>query len=799
MKRTSFCSDWLISHKDENDWRPVGIPHDAMLEEKRTYSAFGHNNGFFEGKDYLYRKEFRLDPKMLLKQLLLEFEGVYHNSSVIINGKEMASFYNGYIGFCVDISDVAQEQNVIEVIVRNADQPNSRWYTGSGIYRPVWLWYADKQHHIVKDSVRIKTVSLEPAVLEIRMQTVGTGDVLLTICDGLQAVCSASGFSDGEAVLTVQIPQARLWSAQTPDLYTAKIRFGEDTESVSFGIRTIELHREKGLLINGKREILKGACIHADNGLLGAKEYDCAAERKIRILKTAGYNAVRSSHQPMSKALLNACDKLGMYVMDEYTDMWYIHKNRYDDASFVPDHFREDIRCITEKDYNHPSVILYSSGNEVAETCSSKGIAFTKTLTECFHANDDTRPVTAGINIFFNFLSSIGLGFYSDEKAEQALKESPIPEQKPKKKKAAGSEFFNNLAGFFGSDTMKLMAWFPFCDWATKGAFANMDVAGYNYGITRYKKDLRKYPNRFILGSESFLTDAAAFEALSKKNPRILGDFAWAGMDYIGEVALGSLDYADYAKDFEKTAGWLTSGSGCFDITGQAQGHTAYTQVVYDKRAIAVAVQPADHSGEAHMTSAWRKIHAFESWSWNGCDGHETTVEVYTKAPRAALVLNGQTVAAGKVRSCRARFRIPYTPGELVAIAFDSSGKELYRTALQTAGEETILTLTPEKARIRADELLFVRLQFTDHSGILKPLARSMIHVAVGGGELLALGSACPYNEQGYLCDTTDTYYGEALAIIRPADQEICVRAESAYGNSTITVPVEEAAPTPEF
>ena len=263
------------------------------------------------------------------------------------------------------------------------------------------------------------------------------------------------------------------------------------------------------MLLNGKRTILRGACIHHDNGVLGACCYEDAEWRKIRILKENGYNAVRSAHNPCSKALLDACDHLGMLVMDESVDQWYIHKTEYDYVNYFMDWWKQDLKDMVEKDYNHPSVILYSTGNEVSETAQPRGIALTKEMTEYLHGLDPTRPVTCGINIFFNFLSSIGLGVYSDEKARKEV-------EKPQKKKAVGSEFFNNMAGLLGDEFMKRGATLHGCDVKTRDAFANMDIAGYNYGIYRYKHDLKKYPRRLILGSETFCKDAYQFYELAK-------------------------------------------------------------------------------------------------------------------------------------------------------------------------------------------------------------------------------------------------------------------------------------------
>lgn len=787
MKRIAFNDNWKFGKANEEERRAVTLPHDAMLEEARVFSAHGHHNGFFKGGDYVYEKTFRIPDFSRENVYELEFEGVYHGCRVFCNGVELASRQNGYIGFFVDLTDFLQEENHLVVTVKNSDQPNSRWYTGSGIYRPVWLLSGKKDKRIEREGVRIKTLSFDPPEVEVKVKTVGAGTVSVSVEDGTKMLAEGSAFSVGKgASLRLSLKDITLWDEDHPQLYSCRVRFGEDEEIVSFGIRKVELDPEKGFTVNGKRRILKGCCIHADNGILGAKEYDQVAERKVRLLKEAGYNAIRSSHHPCSKALLSACDKLGMYLIDEYADMWYIHKNKYDYASFVLSNYERDIAAMVEKDFNHPSVVLYSSGNEVSETSQKEGIAFTKTLTDTFHRFDDTRGVTCGVNIFFNFLASIGFGFYSEKKAQE--EEMAV---KPKKKKAVGSEFFNNLAGLFGSDTMKVFSRIPPCDWATKKAFANMDVAGYNYGINRYKKDLKKYKKRFILGSETFITDADKFMKLAKDNPRIIGDFAWAGIDYIGEVGLGSLDYADYALDFEKTEGWLTAGSGCLDITGQSQGHTAYTQVVYGKRDIAIAVQPADHSGEGHMTSAWRKIHAFESWSWNGCDGHSALVYVFSRAPFVKLFVNGECVGSKRNKHCKVSFRTVYRSGEVTAIGYDKAGKEICKTSLLTAGEETMLSIEPEAKQVKQGELLFVRLRYTDGKGNGKPLARGEIKLSVENGKLLGFGNGCPYNPRGYLTDTSDTYYGEALAVVEAGEGTVILRATSQYGDAEYTLRAE--------
>ena len=514
--------------------------------------------------------------------------------------------------------------------------------------------------------------------------------------------------------------------------------------------------------------ILRGACIHHDNGVLGACCYPDAEARKIRILKENGYNAIRSAHNPCSKALLEACDRQGMLVMDEFVDVWYIHKTEYDYVNYFKEWWKQDLKDMVEKDFNHPSVILYSTGNEVSETAQKKGIHLTKTMTEYLHRLDDSRPVSCGINIFFNFLSSIGFGVYSDKKAKKEAEQAEKTKGK-KKKKAVGSQFFNDLAGLMGSGFMKTGATFYGCDVKTRGAFANMDIAGYNYGIKRYQHDLKKYPDRLILGSETFCDDAYTFWEMAKKNPRIVGDFVWAGMDYLGEVGVGSWEYRDYAPEFNHGPGWITAGSGRIDLTGKPLAEAGYTKTAFEltNRPV-IAVRPVNHTGEKHSPSAWKMTNAIESWSWEGFEGKQAEVEVYARAARVDLFLNGKKIGSNTLKNaCDTKFKVIYQSGMLEAVAYDQKGKELSRSALYTAEKDTELRVIAEEKSVRKDHLAFIRLQYTDKIGTVKPLKRGILKVSVKGGKLLGLGNACPYNEIGYCTNETDTYWGEALAVVQ--------------------------------
>ena len=781
MKPTPLLTGWTCRHLgDTAPGKAVTLPHDAMLAEPRTaISAGGTNTGWYEGYDYEYQRTLTVPENELADTHILEFEGVYHNAEVWLNGQKAAFRPYGYTNFYVDCAPYLHAgENELRVIARNADQPNSRWYSGAGIYRPVQLWKA-RGAHITLNGVKIRTLSLQPAIVEVRVKTTAPGTVRLTV-DDLPAMQQES---DGEAVFTLTLDNARLWTPETPNLYTSRVSFADDEVTETFGVRKVEWGTD-GFLLNGKRYIIQGACIHHDNGLLGAVCDPDAVARKVRLLKENGYNAIRSAHNPCSKALLAECDRQGMLVMDEYIDHWYIHKTKHDYVDYFNEWWHQDLTDMVEKDYNHPCVVLYSTGNEVSETAQKRGIALTKEMTDFLHGLDDSRPVTCGVNIFFNFLSSIGFGVYSDEKAKKEAERAEKAKQrgeKAAKKKAVGSQFFNNLAGLLGDEFMKRGATLHGCDVKTRDAFANMDIAGYNYGIYRYKHDLKKYPQRLILGSETFCNDAYKFRELAKQEPRLVGDFVWAGMDYLGEVMVGSWEYADYAETFDGGPGWVSAGSGRIDLTGKPLGEALYTRVALEAdNGPYIAVCPVNHTGDRHSPSAWKMTNAMPSWSWTGCEGRKASVEVYARAARVELVLNGHTVGSKTLKNdCLARFSIPYESGTLEAVSYDAADHEIGRCKLQSAGGTTRLTLDAEEPTVKPGHLCYIRLRYTDENGITKPLVRGSIQVQVRGGTLVGLGSACPFNKHSYLDSETDTYYGEALAIVRMGDGDAMTIAAS--------------------
>ena len=790
MKKYDFNRGWTCrALKSGAQAVPVALPHDAMRTEARIAESLGEGNiGWFEANDYEYCKRFTLTEEQRSAQnLTLEFESVYRHAEVWLNGRQAAFRPYGYTNFYVDLKPFLKEgENEIRVIARNADQPNSRWYSGTGIFRPVWL-YACGEKYIRMNGVKIDTLEIRPAKIRVRVETSVPGDVALEILDGETVLAKA----EGEGPFTLKLPDAELWSPENPKLYTCRVTFAGDVCEETFGVRTLSWTPEKGVALNGERVVIRGACIHHDNGLLGAASYPEAEERRIRILQQAGYNAVRSAHNPCSKYQLEACDKLGMLMMDEYVDCWYMHKTQYDYASWVTDWWKQDLKDMVDKDYNHPCVILYSTGNEVAETAQEKGIALQKEYTAYLHGLDPSRPVTCGINIFFNFLSSAGFGVYSDEKAKQqaeaAKKAAESANAKKPKKKAVGSEFYNMLAAAIGCDFMKLGATLPPCDWKTRDAFAAMDIAGYNYGNWRYRHDAKKYPQRLILGSETLIGDAYDFWEIAKDTPQVVGDFVWIAWDYIGECGAGDNgpEFDEYKTD--RVFDCVRGGPGRVDVTGKLTPEADYTRICFElEKGPKLAVFPVNQVKKLNMTD-WTMSRAQRSWSWPGCEGKSALVEVYARAASVELFVNGKSVGKKKPKKARAIFRTPYEPGELTAVSYDLGGREIGRDSLHTAGAETELRLEPESESCRPGEMVYFRMRYTDKNGEGKPLERHRVRVAAENGTVMGTANASVYFEGNYAQSEVPTYFGEAQTVVQAGEAGI-LRVTVTDGERTASV-----------
>lgn len=772
MKRLNFNDNWIFFKHGAISGRAVTLPHDAMLEEKRTADCpNGKNSGYFPGGKYCYVKKFNVNKDDADKEISLFFEAVYRNATIKINGQVAAEHKYGFTEFSVDITSYVQVgENTVEVTVDNSLEPNCRWYSGSGIYRSVWLEIREKVHPTY---LKVITKSYNPAVIEVQ-----TDATYVTIIDA-----DGNEVAKGEAG-EFTIVNANLWSDETPYLYKAVAVLGNETIETIFGIRKLEWSAKTGLLVNGKEVLLRGGCIHHDNGMLGACTYYDAEERRIRILKQAGYNAIRSAHNPAPRAMLDACDKLGMFVLDESFDGWYIPKTYHDYSRVFDDEWKSDITAMVEKDFNHPSVIMYSVGNEVSETATEKGVETCGKLADFTRSLDSTRPVTAGINVLLNVYSSMGLGVY---KQKGEYKAEPIATGKKYKEKKTGSAFFNAMAQKLGS-LMFFMSKGKKGDKATRGVAEKLDIVGLNYAASRYEPDVKKYPDRMMVGSETMVSDLPYNWERVKKYKAIVGDFTWAAWDYLGEACIGDWTYHSY-KGLP-----LTAGSGTVDLTGKIGAEAYFEQIVWGLRKKPfIGVRPMNHAKETATKSAWRITDCIDSWNWQPYYGKKAVVEVYSQGYRIKLLLNGEVVGSKKLKKYKALFKVRYREGTLTAIACDKNGKELARHSL-SSGKGVGLKALPEKAMLKAgsDDLCYLPIEFCDNSGNIVPYIEKKITITTDNLTLLGMGSSLCKTNELYSDNVHTSHRGRVVAVLKASNTKGTGKAYiSAVGYMPITVDIE--------
>ncbi len=749
MKKTSFNTGWTCNGQ------PVTLPHDAMIHEKRdAKNPSGSAQAFFPGGAYVYEKTFTAPEGFENGHHVLEFEGVYKNARVSVNGKPAGGAAYGYIPFFINLDGLLKTgENVIRVECENRDQPDSRWYSGAGIYRPVWLWQGPAES-IEPESVKISTVTIDPAVIRVQSPKPVTVEV--------------DGVSGQGTDFTLTIPNAKLWSAETPNLYTAHVTSGADSQDIPFGIRQITWDN-KGLYVNGVPTLLRGGCVHHDSGILGAATYDEAEYRRVKMLKEAGFNAIRSSHNPCSRALLDACDKLGVYVMDEAWDMWYNHKNKFDYASQWRENYKSDLRAMVDRDYNHPSVILYSIGNEVSEPARDEGVEVAREMVSLLHEANPTRPVTGGFNLMIIASAKKGKGIYDEEGGGR-------DESGDKAMAGMNSTLFNMVTNMVGTG-MNKSANSKKADEAVSPVMDALDICGYNYASGRYPMDGKLHPDRLIFGSETFPQDIAKNWEMVKNYPYLIGDFMWTAWDYLGEAGLGAWGYTPDSKGFNKPYPWLLADTGAMDILGDPNGELFLAQAAWGHLdAPKIAVQPINHDSKP-AKMVWRGTNAIPSWSWRGCEGKKAVIEIYSCEPIVELFQDGKSLGRKKTKLCKAVFKTAYHPGRLEAVSFDASGREMGRSILTSADGALRLTVAPEVLEAGTGEIVYIPVSITDADGVVESNADSAAAVTVEGGELLAFGSANPRTEERFDAGKYTTYYGRALAVVRMGAGDLTVTA----------------------
>lgn len=764
----------------------VNLPHDAMILEERTPDTKnGAQTGFYPGGEYIYIKEIDLPDEWKEKKVILEFEGIYQTAQVYVNGALAAQNKYGYSNFYVTVNKWLKfgEVNQIKVYADNSKEPNSRWYTGSGIYRDVKLMIGERIH-IKEDGVRITTRSANQnsAIIEIEskicsisreceriLQTVIISKDGMPIAEDKQMIVMYSN-SEELARHSICIPSPCLWDCENPNLYECTVRLQRENETLDeaveqFGIRTLTVDAVNGLCINGKEVKLRGACIHHDNGILGAATLKGAEERRCKQLKSAGFNSIRSSHHPISKAMLNACDKYGVLVMDELCDMWTVRKNPYDFALDFETCWEESVTQMVAKDYNHPSVILYSSGNEISEAGSDAGSRINRHICNKFRELDTTRFTTNGLN------GLMAAGYRLKDIMTDVMQEF----EKPKAAESGnqdGSNVFNSFMSLMEGEKGEYFAKHPLLTEALEGCSSSCDIIGLNYLTGRHLLEKELHPNKAVIGTETYPADIVRLWNIVKQNPHMLGDFTWAGYDYLGEAGCGIFHY-DGSANFSSIYPERTAYIGDLDLIGYRRPISYLREIVYGlRKAPYIAVERLNRYGMKCSKTPWMFKDNIASWTWPGYEGKPAVVDVYSDAEEVELFLNGISLgkkSAGEEHNFTTTYEINYEPGELLAVSY-CDNKEINRFKLITADQNVKIKAAIDRTTLLAngEDVAFITLKLVDEQGNLNLSASKEISIRVeGAGTLAAFGNADPKSVGSYQDARWKTYDGHALAVIR--------------------------------
>ena len=722
--KSLFDSDWQFTRNGKTI--NVNLPHDWDIYEAPdpATGATKEGGGWYPAGKGEYKKQFKVESgEWKNKRVMLHFEGVYQKAEVFVNGQKAGQHAYGYTPFTVDITQYLykdKRDNEVVVKVDNSEQPNCRWYSGSGIYRHVWL-VTKKQRYIDEWSVKVTTPDIH--TVNIKAEVV--------MEDGTRKPIEK----------TIHVEQPHLWSPDDPYLYHTTIEAEGDVVPVTYGIRTIEYTAEKGFLLNGKPLKINGACLHHDDGVLGAMAFDAAEIRKVRLMKESGFNLIRTAHNPTTRAFLDACDSLGMLVIGEAFDGWRTAKNPYDYSTLIDSCYQEDIHAMVKRDRNHPSIICWSIGNEVIERKDIRVVTTARKLKQAILEEDNTRPVTEA-----------------------------------------------------------LCAWDD--DWEIYDPhFEVLDIGGYNYMIHKHKSDHQRDPKRVMWQTESYPRDAFKNWKLVQEYPYIIGDIVWTGLDYLGESGIGRNYYeGERPGEHWREGGqpdWHGAYCGDVDITGYRKPISIYREMLWKEAydgefpsVLSIAVkEPDGYHGKIHQT-AWSVWPTWSSWNWPGWEGMPVDVEVYTKAKEVKLYLNDQligTKAVSEDTEYKAVFTVPYEPGVLRA---EASGRG---TLLWTKGEPARLRLTPDRRVITADgqDLSFITVEVVDKYGWPCPDAAIPCEASVKGeGSLLAFASADLKDREPYTSSKVTTWKGRALLVVRSTEKKgkAQIRIKSTLPTATITI-----------
>ena len=808
MKKQNLDQKWIFDLGHLEVYRPgmesptqkiVDLPHDYMIESDPFPEAVaGPAGGYYNAGVAHYIKMVTIPQEWENDVVELHFDGVMMNATVEVNGNRVVLQHYGYAPFVADLTPYIYfgEENRISLTVNPSMQPNSRWYSGAGIFRSVELAHGPRLH-IVKDGIYAVTKDIEDGVTTIAVQVEMQNSTLkrsiaeVTVClvedaTGKTVVSRKTRMQIGAgatdtAYLVLTVDDPLLWSAEEPNLYkvvAAVQDAGEfrthlvpeengtvDQAEVLFGIRKIQADVRHGLRINGKTVKLKGGCLHHDNGLLGAVSLYDAEYHKLSILKSIGFNAVRTTHNPPSAALIEACDRLGIYVFDEAFDAWGIAKRAGDYNQYFDTDWQKDLTAFVKRDRSHPSVIIWSTGNEIPERGGlNNGYTLATRLAEAVRALDPSRPVSNAICSYWNGLD--------DYLARETFKKMVNASQN---------------ADVSKEDT----SWEEYSEAFTNG----LDIVGYNYMEDKYLRDHEMYPERIILGSENFGNEIGMHWPMIEENPYMIGDFTWTAYDYIGEAGIGKALFLDpddpllqkgpYAlMSHTSEFPWRLANDADVDINGHILPQGDYRNVVWGSGKTYVYSYDPDNFGKVEMLSRWGFTDGRKSWTWPGKEGRNIQVAVFSAAEEVEIRINGKAVARQKAGETQVTgmpysfiFDVVYEPGVLEAVSF-YGGAEVSCDKIETTGEACAIRLCVEQNPAPADtvkghKVVYVQAEIVDQEGRVVPDAACSLEAKVEGVgyTLAAFGSGNPITAENYTKGAFISYRGRATAVLRDTEE----------------------------
>ncbi len=774
-------SDWRFnlgdapeaSAADFNDssWRSIDLPHDWSIEHPTNAKAPSSGaGGYFTTGTGWYRKTLDIPAQWRGRRVWIEFDGVYQLAQVWLNGSVVGQHAYGFTPFRVELTNEIRpgERNSLAVRVDNSEQPSARWYTGSGIYRHVWLESAPAAH-IRRHSVHVvvRELSEDGATLDVSASidndcpdaTTIALDFQVATPNGqrLESVTERVKINGGQSALverTLHVDRPELWSPASPALYMLETRLlaegaVADRQETTFGVRTVRVDPQRGLLLNDVPIKLYGGNVHHDNGPLGAKAFDRAEERRVELLKAAGFNAVRTAHNIPSVAFLDACDRLGILVIDESFDGWAQPKYPHDYGEVFAGNWRADLAAMIRRDRNHPSIVMWSIGNEMYERGEANAVDIARDMVRLVRRHDASRPITAGVNGF-------------------------------------GAEGWTRLDPLF----------------------AQLDIAGYNYETHRFEEDRQRVPNRVMLSTESYPVDLASSWRAVHAQPYVVGDFVWSAIDYLGEAGIGRV-YPPGQQPMPHWKGshfpWHGGACGDIDITGHRKPVSHFRNIAWDRgeKLYAAVVEPASGDKEWGL-SQWATLPTVVGWTWPGQEGREVEIEIFSRWPQVRIELNGKRVAEASsdaAEGFRNLLKVRYQPGNLDVMGVDVDGNDRERQRLSTAGSPARIRLTPDRSTLAADgqDLSFVRVEVCDAQGEICPAAADLIRYEIlGPAEILGIGSADLTTRESYVSNPRRAHQGRSLVVLRSShDPGTISLTATARGIGGETVIIQTEAPRP--